>query len=351
MRNIAGQRGVLDVIRLLSDEGASGRLHVSTGMTDGALAFDRGQLVDARMGKLTGFQAINALASVPDASYDFDPTIPPPVQSSITAKERVLLKDFFGIDAAEPEETVAAYAEETGPASWPEDDEATLVRANPAAVEPPIPVVEPRIAPLSELPARGGPQITRSAFRPALLIVLLAVVAAAAFVVVYRLRKADTTASAVPPVQTVPPADVAPKPANGTNETTAKAPDVKANVPDLSGNWNVVNTVEQTSYQAYKNMQVGFNVSIDQNGRDFTGTGQKISENGRSLPADSRTPIVVRGTIDGDKVEATFSESGAARKTNGRFVWRIDKTSGGLKGTFVSSAARSSGKSAATKEL
>jgi hypothetical protein len=96
-------------------------------------------------------------------------------------------------------------------------------------------------------------------------------------------------------------------------------------------------------------MKVGFNVSINQNGNDFTGKGEKISENGQSLPADSRTPIVVKGTIDGDKVEATFTESGALRKTNGRFVWRIDKASGGLTGTFVSTAARTSGKSAAKK--
>lgn len=98
-------------------------------------------------------------------------------------------------------------------------------------------------------------------------------------------------------------------------------------------------------------MKVGFNVSINQSGKDFTGKGEKVSENGQSLPAGSRTPIEVRGTINGDKVEATFSENGATRKTNGRFVWRIDKASGGLTGTFVSGAARSSGKSAAKKEL
>jgi hypothetical protein len=98
-------------------------------------------------------------------------------------------------------------------------------------------------------------------------------------------------------------------------------------------------------------MEIGFNVSIDQAGNDFTGKGEKISENGRSLPAAGRTPITVKGTIDGDKVEATFWEKGAVRKTNGRFVWRIDKGSGGLKGTFVSTAARTSGKSAATKKL
>ena len=122
-------------------------------------------------------------------------------------------------------------------------------------------------------------------------------------------------------------------------------------MPDLNGNWNVINTVEQTSYDPYKNMRVGFNVSINQNGKDFTGTGQKISENGRSLPSTSRTPIVVRGTIAGDTIVATFSETGALRKTNGRFVWRIDRTSGALTGTFSSGAARTSGKSAARKEL
>src|SRR5688500_20223183 len=98
-------------------------------------------------------------------------------------------------------------------------------------------------------------------------------------------------------------------------------------------------------------MKVGFNVSINQSGKDFTGTGEKISENGRSLPATSRTPIVVRGTIECDKVKATFSENGGRRTTNGRFVWRIDKTRGGLTGTFVSNAARGSGKSADHKYL
>jgi hypothetical protein len=96
-------------------------------------------------------------------------------------------------------------------------------------------------------------------------------------------------------------------------------------------------------------MQVGFNLAINQNGRAFTGKGEKVSENGRSLPGSSRTPILVKGSIDGDKVQATFSEVGTARKSNGRFVWRVDKTGGGLTGTFVSTAARASGKSAATK--
>ena len=328
-------RGILDVIRSLSDQAASGRLQISTGMTDGVLFFDKGKLVDAHVGRLNGFQAINALASVPDASYNFDPAIHPPAQTSITAKERVLLKDFFGIEAVETEPPRDVDVSEVDPSWTDADDEATLVQTNPA-------VEEPRFQHVSDIPTPPQPvePLRRSTFRPALFVILF-LTALAAFALVYQLRKPDSTASMVPPVEN-------PSPAEAPQSTAV--PDTAA-VTDLTGNWNVVNTVEQTSYGAYRNMQIGFNVSINQTGNDFTGQGEKISENGRSLPAEGRTPIVVKGTIDGDKVEATFSETGATRKTNGRFVWRIDKTNGGLTGTFVSNAARSSGKSAAKKEL
>ena len=324
-------RGILAAIGRLATLGATGRLEISAGTTDGAVSFDRGQLVDAQMGRLSGFQAINALAFIPDASFDFNPTIVPPRQSSITANERVLLKDYFGIDVSDR----AAIDEELIPEVDDEvtDDEVTLVRpqVNP---EPAVAPVAP--AYISEPTARST---SRSTFRPALFLILLAVlVAAVAFALIYRFRKTDSTASVAQPVQTV---DAPQQPESA----------VTSNVPDLSGNWKVTNTVEQTSYQAYENMEIGFNVSINQAGKDFTGTGEKISENGRSLPSDGRTPIVVKGTIDGDRVEATFSENGATRKTNGRFVWRIDKGSGGLTGTFASSAARTRGKSAATKVL
>jgi hypothetical protein len=339
-----GEHGILDVIATLSSQRATGRLHITTGMTEGALFFDRGLLVDAWLGKLAGFQAINALASVRDASYDFDPAIVPRAQGSITANERVLLKDFFGIATTDPESLSPPEAD----VIWPEDDsppaqvvplaslddpnfvsadddEATLVRRKPSVTEPPPPPPELR---------------ARSTFRPALLLVVLAtLIAAIALALVYRSRQsAPTTAAVTPPVQTSPPSDIPQQP---RMEPTA--------VPDLSGNWNVINTVEQTSYNAYKNMEIGFNVSIDQSGKDFTGKGEKISENGQSLPAAGRTPILVKGTIDGDKVDATFSESGALRKTSGHFAWRIDKASGGLTGRFVSSAARTRGRSAATK--
>ena len=314
--------GILDVIRSLAAKGATGRLQISTGMTDGALFFDRGELVDARLANLRGFQAINALVSVPEGSYSFDPAIRP-AQQSLTANERVLLKDFFGIEAGNNPQLVADD----------DDDEVTLVRPTPAVAEPPV--TEPPALLPEPPPGRSA------AFRPALFFILLLVlIGVGTFALVYHFlaRPSQPSHSTASVAQAPAPADV---PAQPTTSAT----------PNLTGNWNVVNTVDQTSYQAYKNMKVGFTVSINQTGKDFTGKGEKISENGRTLPSTSRTPIEVRGTIDGDKVEATFSESGALRKTNGRFVWRIDKTNGGLTGTFVSTAAGTSGRSAAKKGL
>ena len=327
--------GILELISTLAAQRATGRVRISTGMTEGAVFFDRGQLMDVRLGKLTGFQAINALASVPDASYHFDPTIAPPAQSSITKSERLLLKDFFGIEAGEPQDANLDWIEEepaqvvplssveNEPAGVAEDkDEVTLVRPEPVVAEPIF------------QPSRNGNSNSR--FGPAIVLAVLTVLAVAAVIaVMYRVRQNDSTASVAPPTVQTPSQVDSPQEAQ------------TAPVTNLRGNWKVVNTVEQSSYAAYKNMEIGFSVSINQAGKDFTGTGEKITENGRSLPAAGRTPITVKGTIDGDKVEATFTENGAVRQTNGRFVWRINK--GNLTGTFVSTAARTRGKSAATK--
>ena len=62
-----------------------------------------------------------------------------------------------------------------------------------------------------------------------------------------------------------------------------------------------------------------------------------------NLPAASRTPIRVNGSIEGDQVVATFVEEGMPRPTNGRFTWKLDGQSAALSGTFVSAAANSSG--------
>ena len=349
---MSDDRNILDFIRTICANGESGRLEILAGSIQGELSFAEGKLVDARVGHLTGFRAINAVAAMRDARFSFDPTFAPLASSSITASERVVLKQFFGIDTAATNEYLNPVAVEWPAEAAPvtpvadEADEVTIVSSNVASAEIPAPL----------------PHAPRFSHRTAVVFAALAIaVLAAAAVLIYRFRQPRAAAvvasveSPSRPVQAQQPALVVVD-STPTRSVPAPAPVKEDAKPrntrrDLSGKWNIVNVIETTSYTSFKNMKIGFDLAINQTGATFTGSGHKVSENGRSLPADSRTPIKVQGSIDGDRIEATFFEQGAARKTNGRFVWRIDSKGRSLNGSFATSAARSSGKSAATRLL
>ena len=310
--------GILDVINILFTNHESGRLDVSVGRTEGALFFKNGRLVDARVGELTGFRAVNAVASMRDGRFTFDPTVRPPSVSSITANERVVLKQFFGIETIDSSTDV---------------DEVTI-----ETHRLPVPIL-PEPVPETQ---RSRSSLYRGALVLGMLFILIGVGAVA-----LRNKYRERQQAIAPSIATTAPQPT-PVPVDTPASTAVDQPVAAAK--DLSGKWNVVNSVQKTSFHSFQNMNIGFELTINQSGKSFTGAGRKVSENGRSLPASSRTPIQVKGSIDGDRVEATFFENGALRKTNGRFVWRIDET-GGLNGTFVSTAARTSGKSAAKREL
>jgi hypothetical protein len=371
---MSDNRNILDFIRSICANGESGRLEILAGAIQGELSFAEGKLVDARFGHLTGFRAVNAVAAMRDARFSFDPTFAPLASSSITASERVVLKQFFGIDTAATNE----YLDPVG-VDWPQEaapvvtipdvaEEVTLVRNHVPSAESPSPVEAPR--PLPPVIPTPVPVVSRFSHRSAIAFAVLAIaVLTAAAVLVYRVRESRSPAVVASAESPARPAPVQQQPeavvAHSTSATPAavKAAPVKAapvkedprpgnnTAQDLSGKWNVINVVETTSYNSFRNMKIGFDLSINQTGTTFTGRGRKVSENGHSLPASSRTPIQVKGTIDGDRIEATFFEEGTARKSNGRFVWRINKAGRGLTGSFATSAARSSGKSAATREL
>lgn len=119
---------------------------------------------------------------------------------------------------------------------------------------------------------------------------------------------------------------------------------------NLSGTWNVVNTIEKTSYQSFAKLRIGYRLVISQSGANFTAEGEKLLENGRTVPTSGRTAVHLTGAVDGETISAGFVEQGARRKTSGRFVWRLEREGTLMKGTFVSTAANSSGTSIATKE-
>jgi hypothetical protein len=92
----------------------------------------------------------------------------------------------------------------------------------------------------------------------------------------------------------------------------------------------------------FEGLQLGYHLQLDQVGSQISGNGEKISENGRSLPSAARTAIAVRGTVDGNQLALTFIERGTRRSSQGALVLQRDDD-GTLRGRFSSDAAKSSG--------
>jgi hypothetical protein len=186
----------------------------------------------------------------------------------------------------------------------------------------------------------------------ATLIVLAILVGAGAVVIKHKMdERASSAATKAEP--TVPDVQPSRSPATETssNSQSAAHPSETAlsTAPNLNGQWNVVNVVEQTSFPAYQQLRLGYRVLISQTGRDFVAQGEKILENGKRLEVAARTAIHLTGTITGNTASATFTEEGSRRSSNGRIVWQIDQNGKRMVGTFSSDAADSSGSSVATR--
>jgi Domain of unknown function (DUF4388) len=437
MSDIQNAHGILHIIQSINSNRESGQLEIRSFGSRGTLLFNKGKLVDATLGSLTGFQAVNAAVSLRNVQFSFDPLTAPPGSGSIARNERIVLKRFFGIETAEMDGTDDGVEP---PIDW----NATPHRVVPLAEgdevdqndlqDTPTVEVKPVVSSVLEEPltetafvgnetagqssvhaeqqfvaAETTPERqTRRKARPqniinaegfrfplrlhvAVSLMLLLVLAAAAIALIPKLKARRELASMAPraaeqslavPESTTPDVKKKSLPDSGhkveqvvsKSQSTAVAqqqsPRVRSggpssavaagqgdesaqrdpNVQDLTGEWKVINTVEQTGYKSFENMQIGFRLIIEQTGKDFTARGEKVSENGRNLPASNRTPIRVTGSVDGDKVVATFIEDGRMRRTNGRFTWRLQNENAALTGTFVSAAANSSGKSAATRQ-
>jgi penicillin-binding protein 1A len=118
---------------------------------------------------------------------------------------------------------------------------------------------------------------------------------------------------------------------------------------DLSGWWELSNQIQETNYDAYRGLRLGYRLHLEQDGNRITGRGQKWSEDGRTVPAGGRTPLTVRGTVDGGTVHLEFTEHGAKRSTGGGFEWRLAPDGSTLRGNFWSTAADTRGRSVARR--
>jgi hypothetical protein len=307
---------VLDFIKSITSNRESGRLEIDASGTPGTLLFNQGKLVHASLGSLKGFPAVNAAVALRDVQFVFDHVAPASHVSTITPSERVVLKRFFGIEAADTEE--------------PKD-----------TVEPDWNSAPEPVVPLALVRSRSVGFFSKPVIAASL--ALLLAIAVGAIALRSRMKARQEVASVATVAQ--PESSSVPEP---PSITVSQPAEHEANVQDLTGDWHIINTIQKTRFKPYDKMQVGFRLRINQHGKQFTAKGEKFSENGQTLPAAGRTPIEMTGSIEDDKVVATFVENGRMRRTNGRFVWRVQND--GLAGTFVSSAANSSGRSAVIKQ-
>lgn len=222
--------------------------------------------------------------------------------------------------------------------------------SDPTLISPTV--AAPLTPPWAGVPP-GPSQSSHSSYRWILLaaVILLAVMlGGGAVAFLYRMNKWDSPTDAnTSPASPARPGTKSPEPEQDKSDPPKVEP-TPAKATDLSGEWNMVNTIERTSYPAYTNLRVGYHLVITQTGTEFTADGEKVSESGRPMADYERTPIHVTGQVDQSGASATFVEEGLRRRTSGRFEWTLTTDGNQLRGTFVSTAAKSSGSSVATRE-
>jgi 1A family penicillin-binding protein len=152
------------------------------------------------------------------------------------------------------------------------------------------------------------------------------------------------------PVPLPPPMPARRQPQVDEDETTVPLENPGASSPeepDLSGWWEVTNTIQSTNYPAYQGLRLTYRVQLEQDGNRITGRGQKWAEDGGPVSAAARSPISIVGRIAGRQVILQFTERGARRSTDGSFSWIVSP--GALHGSFTSTAAATSGGSVARR--
>ena len=155
----------------------------------------------------------------------------------------------------------------------------------------------------------------------------------------------DATALQNPTISDVPPSLTSRRRPVELRASTAApgesaAPATSTN--DVSGSWTLATHVESSSYARFADLHLGYELQLEQAGDRVTGAGRKVTQNGDGIGSRAQTPILVAGTIEGDRLTLTFKERGARRPTEGKFVLLLDE-SGTLRGRFSSTAAKSSG--------
>jgi|GEM_PF-3896532 hypothetical protein len=112
---------------------------------------------------------------------------------------------------------------------------------------------------------------------------------------------------------------------------------------DISGKWEIDQTIQQSSLSRYKGLKVSYQVFLTQDGEIVQGNGEKYSENNTPIKPEDRIPVEINGKVDGHKLILDIVEHGKLRETTGQMILTLKKDFNTFTGEFSSTAANSSG--------
>jgi hypothetical protein len=116
----------------------------------------------------------------------------------------------------------------------------------------------------------------------------------------------------------------------------------------VSGTWAFDLELAETSVPAYRGMRMRYFVNLQQNGLALAGEGEKICQNGESIPGPARTRLeVIAGKVEGQTVSIAFRDFGKIRQSNGTF--KLTASGDRMSGHFVWTAANAAGPMAAMR--
>lgn len=136
--------------------------------------------------------------------------------------------------------------------------------------------------------------------------------------------------------------------AKATAEEETEEEDEAASA-DLSGWWELTNRIASTNYKDFVGLRLGYRVKLEQDGNRITGSGQKWTEDGRTLAGSARSRIRVSGRIEGNTMTLEFTEQGSKRASGGGFELKLSGDRSTLRGDFWSDVANTRGSTLARR--
>lgn len=115
---------------------------------------------------------------------------------------------------------------------------------------------------------------------------------------------------------------------------------------NVEGEWDLVNTINTSDYEGFKNMVINWRLYLEQNGGKISGHAIKIIVNNKKASGIEKNRFeITSGRVKDNKITFFYREGA----NSGKFELLYSRELDVMKGTFTSTAALSNGTSIAFK--